>query len=255
MVEPQVDRVPVVVQGGLADAAVETRVERRVQRRLQAVGGPAGPGAGRRGVRVVRTRSGAASADGGATGAAVGAHGAGRRTAVRGRVRRGITAAAPRPHPRRLAAVIVRAGAATADAAAAAAAGGGAAAAGGAVSAAAPAPRAVTAAPSARYPLRRPRVGVRRRRRVYAAVVAGPDGPRYAVRAHVDDALLDGRQPRRRGPLRAARGRPVRFGGRRRVLVQARVVRVRLTVVPGAAALVPRPMVLVVHVDRVYSET
>lgn len=83
----------------------------------------------------------------------------------------------------------------------------------------------------------------------------GPDGPRYAVRARVDDALLDRRQPRSRGPLRAARRRPVRLGGRRRVLVQARVVRVRLAVVSGTAALVPRPMVLVVHVDRIYPET
>lgn len=268
MVEPQVDGVPVVVQGGLVHAAAaETRVE-RVQRRLQVVGGTDGPGTGRRrGVRVVRTRARAvsatvapapdraAAADGGGAGAAVGAYGAGRRTAVRGRVR-GITATAPR---RRLSTMIVCAVAAAAGAAA------------GAVSAAAPAPCAVPTAPGARYAIRRRRRrrvvrrGVRphrpcsvHRRRVYAAVVAvvaGPNGPRYAVRAHVDDAFLDGRQPRRRGPLCAARGRSVRFGGRRRVLVQARVVRVRLTVVTGTAALVPRPMVLVVHVDRIYSET
>lgn len=157
MVEPQVDGVPVVVQRGLVDAAAETRVE-RVQRRLQ-YGGPDGPGAGRRGVRVVRTRARAvasaadgaavAAAGGGGAGAAVGAYGAGRRTAVRGRVR-GIAAAA---HRGRLAAVVVPAVAAAAGAAA------------GAVPAAAPAPRAVPATPRARYAFGRAvRGGVRPRR-------------------------------------------------------------------------------------------
>lgn len=46
------------------------------------------------------------------------------------------------------------------------------------------------------------------------------------------------------------------FSRRWRVLVQARVVRVRLALVPGTAALVPRLMAeLVVHVNRIDSVT
>lgn len=193
MVEPQVDGVPVVVQGGLVDATAETRVE-RVQRRLQAVvRGTDGPGTGKSWVRVVRTtaravpaavapapyRAAAAAAGGSGAGAAVGAYGAGRRPVVRGRVRR-ITAAASH-----VTVVIVSAAAAAAATAP------------GAVSAAATAPRAVPAAPRVWYALRHRRpcpvhIGVRRRRRRrHRAYVAGPNWPRYAVRAYVDDALLD----------------------------------------------------------------
>lgn len=226
MVEPRVDALPVVHQSFVhADAVAETRVER--ERRPVGLDGRR---AGRRGARVVRTRTGGAAATGAGGAGAEG--GAASRPAVRGRVT-GVAAA-----------VVVRA----ADQVALA-------------------PRTVPAALDPRYALVRESAADADAVPVRPVVVAGPHGHRYAVLVRVDDALLDGRQPRRRGPVKTAGRRRRRrrarapvaqtLGRRRRALVHARrVVRVRLTVVPGTAALVARPMVhvvLVVHVNWIYS--
>lgn len=240
LVEPQADGVsPVVHRRRLVDAlAAETWVQR--QRRLvQAVhisGRVDGRGAGWQDARVVRTRAGTVAATAPAARNSTGAAGADG-AAVRGRVP-GIAA-------------------------------------GHCVSrtvAPAPAPGAMCAALHTRYALQVGRVRCRRPVLLRAAAVPGPHRPRYAVLVHVDDALFDGRQPRRwrpqlhatadRRPVRWRRRRrrrpptiPQALGRRRRVFVQARMVRVWLAFVPGTAALVvPRPMLeLVVHVNRINS--
>lgn len=246
MIEPQVDGIPVVHQNFVdANAVAETRV----QRQWRLIGNDRTVDGGRR-VDVVQAHSRVPAA---ATGGGARAAGADRAAAERGRVpgKAATAAAAARD---------------IATAAAAAAVGATGAAAAGAV-AAAPATGAVPAALDPRYAFQVRGVSVVRT----AVGVTRPHRPRYAVLMHIDDALLDGRQQPWRRPLhrtarRSVRRRwrrpvPQRLGGRRRTLVQARVVRVRLAVVPGTAALVlPRLIVvvvhdLVVHVNRIYSVT
>lgn len=142
-----------------------------------------------------------------------------------------------------------------------------------ATGAAVPAPGAASTALRPRRVLW-PGDGVRRRHHfaMVSVAAAGPYRSWYAKMVHVDNALLDRRQPRYgRVPLHRATAarrparRPVRhrrrwggrrpvpqvLGGRRRPFVQTRVNRVRLTFVPGTAAFVPRSMTLVVHVNRI----
>lgn len=243
MIEPQVDGIPVVHQNFVdANAVAETRVQRQ-WRLIRNDGTVAG---GRR-VNVVQAHSRIATT---ATGSGARAARADRAAAERGRV----------PGKAATAAAAAR------DIAAAAAVGATGAAAAGAV-AAAPATGAVPAALDPRYAFQVRGVSVMRT----AVGVTRPHRPRYAVLMHVDDALLDGRQQPWRRPLHRTARRSVRrrwrrpvpqtLGGRRRTLVQARVVRVRLAVVPGTAALIlPRLIVvvvhdLVVHVNRIYSVT
>lgn len=262
MVEPQIDGIPVVHQSLVdADTIDVARVQRQRRAVLQfRVDGPAAAAAAaRRRDRVVRTRAGrralaafAAAARRGATAAAAaGADGASAGTAVRRRVS-GVAAA------RGVAAALASADVVNAAAAAAAS-----------------ATPATGAVPATLHPGYGSHVGAERRLEVlrrWLVIVAGPHGTRHAELVRVDDALLDGRQPRRRRPQLqtvVAGRRPVRrrrrwrvpavvsltLRGGRRVLVRARVVRVRLALVPGTAALVVDPrlmMQLVVHVDRIY---
>lgn len=243
MIEPQVDGIPVVHQNFVdANAVAETRV----QRQWRLIGNDRTVSGGRR-VDVVQAHSGVTTA---ATGSGARAAGADRAAAERGRVSgKAATAAA-----------------AARDIAAAAVGATGAAAAGAVT--AAPATGAVSATLDPRYAFQVCGESVMRT----AVGVTRPHRPRYAVLMHIDDALLDGRQQPWRRPLHRTARRPVRrrwsrpvpqrLGGRRRTLVQARVVRVRLAVVPGTAALIliPRLIVvvvhdLVVHVNRIYSVT
>lgn len=154
------------------DPITETRVQHQRRLQVQVPVGVDGPGAWD---GVVRTRAATATAARGSAGT-VGADGSSGRSAVRRRVS-GI--AASRRHT-------------VASAAAVAA-------------AAAPAPGAVSTTLDA---WDAPHVGRSKSEStqrvvvvviVVVVVMPGPHRSRYAVLVHVDDALFDGRQPRRRG--------------------------------------------------------